>query len=520
MPFLVRLTLSLEKLTVDGYLRCMLKILNAGEIKSCDAYTIQHEPIPSIDLMERACRAFVSWFTQRFTVTQKVGVVCGTGNNGGDGLGIARMLMDWGYSVKVWVVRGEVRTTEDFTVNLSRLPGKTGLFEITSEVDQGLFHDRNVLIDAVFGSGLSRPAEGIYAQAIACINKTRAITIAVDIPSGLLSDRHSTGAIVKADHTVSFQLPKLAFMLPENNSFVGSWHIVDIGLSKKYLEEVDVSCFFLTRKGVKQKLKPRSKFDHKGNNGKGLLIAGSYGKMGACVLGARAALRSGIGLLTLHVPTSGYNIVQTSVPEAMTSIDVNEKIFTAAGSLESFDVIGIGPGIGQDKKTAAGFAEVLHSGKPMVIDADGLNILSGNRELLQRVPSGSILTPHPKEFERLTGPWSNDFDRLEKQKQLARETKSVIVLKGAHTSIALPDGKVFFNSTGNPGMATGGSGDVLTGILTGLLAQGYTAGDTAILGVYLHGLAGDLASQENGMNSLIASDLVDQIPQAFRRIAG
>jgi NAD(P)H-hydrate epimerase len=212
--------------------------------------------------------------------------------------------------------------------------------------------------------------------------------------------------------------------------------------------------------------------------------------------------------------------VQTAVPEAMAAIDANEKMFTAAGPVEAFDVIGIGPGIGQDQKTAGGFAGVLQQGKPMVIDADGLNILSGHRELLHRLPSGSILTPHPKEFERLTGPWSDDFDRLEKQKQLASETKSVIVLKGAHSSIALPDGNVFFNSTGNPGMATGGSGDVLTGILTGLLAQGYSAGDAAILGVYLHGLSGDLAYQEKGMNSLIASDLVDQIPQAFRKIAG
>jgi len=498
----------------------MLKILDVGQIKSCDAYTIQHEPIASIDLMERACRAFVSWFTPRFTLTQKVGIVCGTGNNGGDGLGIARILIDWGYSVKVWVVRGEVKTTDDFDKNLSRLAGKADLFDITAEVDQGLFHDRHVLVDAVFGSGLSRPADGIYAQAITCINKTQATTIAVDIPSGLLSDRHSTGAIVKANYTVSFQLPKLAFMLPENNPFVGDWHLVDIGLSKKYLDEIDVSYFFLTRKGVKRKMKLRSKFDHKGNNGKALLIAGSYGKMGACILGARAALRSGIGLLTLHVPPSGYNIVQTSVPEAMTSIDANEKIFTAAGPVDGFDVIGIGPGIGQDQRTAGGFAEVLQHGKPTVIDAAGLNILAGHREMLLRVPPGSILTPHPKEFERLAGSWSNDFDRLEKQKQLARDTKSVIVLKGAHTSIALPDGNVFFNSTGNPGMATGGSGDVLTGILTGLRAQGYSAGDTAILGVYLHGLSGDLAYQEKGMNSLIASDLIDQIPLAFRKIAG
>ncbi len=498
----------------------MLKILNSPQIKACDAYTIKDGPILSIDLMERACLAFVSWFTPRFVITQTVGIVCGTGNNGGDGLGIARLLKEWGYQVKVWIVRGEGKETPDFAKNLSRLNGKVDLFEITSTDDQGLFHDMDVLIDAIFGSGLSRPAEGIYAQAITCINSTQAVRIAVDIPSGLRADQHSVGTIVKADHTVSFQLPKLAFLLPENSPYVGEWHCVDIGLSKKFLQDVAASYFYLTHKGIKKKIRKRSKFSHKGNYGKALLIAGSYGKMGACILASRAALRSGLGLLTLHVPQVGYQIVQTAVPEAMAIIDPDEKLFSKTGSLEGYDVIGVGPGIGQDPRTADAFAKVLEQSRPMVIDADALNILGSRKELLGHIPTGSILTPHPKEFERLVGPWSDDFERLEKQKQLARETKGVIVLKGAHTSIATPGGDVYFNATGNPGMATGGTGDVLTGILTGLLAQGYPAVDAAMLGVYLHGLSGDLACRERGPNSVIASDLIDQISAAFRKMTG
>ncbi len=496
----------------------MLKILNGNQIKSCDAYTIEHEPILSIDLMERACRAFVSWFTPRFMIDQKVGVICGTGNNGGDGLGIARLLTDWGYTTKVWVVRGDVKESEDFAKNLSRVLGKIDLHEIAAPPDTGLFDDCPVLIDAIFGSGLSRPVEGIYKQVISAMNQSKAIRVAVDIPSGLMADKHSPGIIVKADHTLTFQLPKLAFLLPENHTFVGQWHRVDIRLSKKYLEEVDVSCFYVTLKGVAKKLKTRSKFDHKGNYGKALLIAGSYGKMGACILAARGALRSGLGLLTLHVPASGNSIVQTAVPEAMTSTDLHEKYFTATESLATFDVVGIGPGIGQSRETSAAFAKVLDQRKPLVIDADALNILGARHELLRSIPAGSILTPHPREFERMVGSWPDDFVRLEKQKQLARQTGAVIVLKGAHTSIASPDGKVYFNSTGNPGMATGGSGDVLTGVLTGLLAQGYSAEDAALIGVYVHGLAGDIAAREQGLNSLIASDLIDQLPQAFRKI--
>jgi ADP-dependent NAD(P)H-hydrate dehydratase / NAD(P)H-hydrate epimerase len=496
----------------------MLKILSAQQTRALDAYTMAHEPIASIDLMERASQAFVTWFTERFPVTERVGIVCGTGNNGGDGLAIARLLKDWSYTVQVWVVKGPTGETEDFKFNRTRI-GSVALSDITTSPAEGIFSGCDILIDALFGSGLSRPVEGIYAEVIRRINEADATRIAVDTPSGLRADAPSQGEIVQAGHTVSFQLPKLGFLFPNNAQFVGQWCVVDIGLSKEFLKQEAVSHYYLTPKAIHRRLKDRSIFDHKGSFGHALLVAGSLGKMGAAVLASRAALRAGVGLLTVHAPTCGYVVLQGTVPEAMVMQDVSADYTTSVGSPEKYTTIGIGPGLGQAQPTVAALGKLLRQyGKPMVIDADALNILAANRELLQALPPGSILTPHPKEFERLAGPWKDDFQRLELQKGLAERLKSVIVLKGAHTSIATPDKTVYFNATGNPGMATGGTGDVLTGLLTGLLAQGYTAIDAAIIGVYLHGLAGDIAVRELGQESLIASDLIDAFPDAFSKI--
>lgn len=494
-----------------------MKILSADQIKAWDAYSIREESIASIDLMERAGRAFVTWFIEHYDATQKVGIVCGTGNNGGDGLAIARLLSDWNYLVKVWIVREGIKESLDFTSNLKRLE-KISIQEITTNADSELFSDRDILIDAIFGTGLSRPVEGIYAKVIDSLNRCKAIKLAVDIPSGLRTDRHSEGEIFKAHHTVSFQNPKVAFLMPENQQFVGEWHLVDIGLSKKFLKEVEALYSLVTLKSAKRILKPRSRFDHKGKFGHALLIAGSTGKMGACILSAKAALRSGVGLLTTHVPQSGYTIIQTSVPEAMATIDQTANCFSGREVEDFYDVLGIGPGLGQSEESIKGLEEILNKfRKPIVIDADALNILSVNPELQKLIPAGSILTPHPGEFERMVGPWRDDFEKIKKLKELAGRIQSVVILKGAYSAIATPDKKVFFNSTGNPGMATGGSGDVLTGILTSLLAQGYQSKNTAILGVYLHGLAGDLAAREKGQNSLIASDIIDFLPAAFKK---
>lgn len=498
----------------------MTPILTTSQTRELDAYTIANEPISSIDLMERASREFVSWVVQRVDVHKKVGVVCGTGNNGGDGLAIARLLSDWAYDVKVWIVKGPASSTDDFKKNLQRAAGRFDIAEITTEADQGLFTDRDVLIDAIFGSGLSRPPEGIYAQAIRCINKSEATVISVDVPSGLNADGPSSGEIVQADFTVTFQLPKLSFFLPQSFQYTGEFSVVDIGLSKTKIRSSETNYFLVDKKHVKHEIKPRKKFSHKGDFGHALLIAGSYGKMGAAVLSSRAVLRSGVGLLTVHVPKCGYEIIQTSVPEAMALVDSGEQHFTEASDLEKFSTIGVGPGLGQETQTAQGLKKIFQQYKnPMVLDADALNILAADSEMQKLIPAGSILTPHPKEFERLAGKWSNDFERLEKQKELSKRLQCVIVLKGAFTSIAEPEGRVYFNPTGNPGMASGGTGDVLTGILTGLMAQFYSPIQAAVVGTYLHGLAGDIAVNDKGKPSLIASDLVEFLPQAFRKIS-
>ncbi|MBS1487632.1 MAG: NAD(P)H-hydrate dehydratase [Bacteroidetes bacterium] len=498
----------------------MLKILSSPQIKELDRYTIEHEPVAGIDLMERACVAFVDWIAAHIAVDKKIGIVCGTGNNGGDGLGIARLLCERGYVVSVWVVRGTATETEDFNTNLKRLSPAIKPINISVSPDRSSFQHCHVLIDAIFGSGLSRNTSGIYADAISMMNESTALKIAVDIPSGLFADAPSAGTIFQADHTVTFQTAKLAFLLPENEKWVGQMHIVDIGLSQDFLNSAESKNYFIAPGGIKNLIRPRKIFSHKGSYGHGLIIAGSYGKMGACVLAAKASLRAGIGLLTVHISQSGYTILQTSAPEAMVSVDESEYLFTNPPEALNYTSIGIGPGLGTSEETVNALAKTLkHFKKPMVIDADALNILSQNIELLSLIPENSILTPHPKEFERLAGSWQNDFEKLALLRSFSAKTKSIVVLKGAFTSICFPDGNIYFNSTGNPGMATGGSGDVLTGILMSLLSQGYSPTSAALVGVYWHGLAGDCAAHKFSQNTMIASDIITFLPKAFKKIA-
>jgi hydroxyethylthiazole kinase-like uncharacterized protein yjeF len=499
----------------------MTEILTTDQIRALDAFIIKNEPIAAIDLMERASEQFVEWFEVYAENDHYVGIICGTGNNGGDGLAIARMLMDRDYDVKVWIVEGG-KPTADFEINRARLAGKIEIHTITETPAAGIFDSCTLLIDALFGSGLSRSLEGIYADVVERMNKTDALCVAVDVPSGLRADGPSQGAIVHANYTISFQVPKLAFFFASSAPYIGSWNIANImpwGLYKEFTEKTKTEYHVV--ESVDSLWRRREKFSHKGTYGHALLVAGSYGKTGAAILAARALLRAGVGLLTIHTPARGYAILQQAVPEAMVSIDPFEEYASTLPPSGGYSAIGIGPGLGQAEPTVNMMRKMLESyRRPMVIDADALNILATHRELLPLVPPGSILTPHPKEFERLTGKTANEFERLEKQRALARQLKSVVVVKGAYSSIVTPEGMVYFNTTGNPGMATGGTGDVLTGILTGLLAQSYTPQDAAILGVYLHGLAGDLATADLGEDSLIASDLITYLPAAFLKVSG
>ncbi|HTR29418.1 MAG TPA: NAD(P)H-hydrate dehydratase [Puia sp.] len=499
-----------------------MEILSAEQIRAWDEYTMEHEPIASIDLMERAATSCYRWLDNSRYLGRSFSIYCGKGNNGGDGLALARMLADAECPVTVHILEFGFKGTDDFQINLARLHQTSVEVRFIQGADN--FHPvppDDVLIDALLGSGLNRNLDGVAAALVDHLNASGNEIIAIDIPSGLFVSRSSRGTtVIRATHTLSFQCYKPAFLMPENAASVGAVHILDIGLHPGYLQQVSREAELLDAGIVRAIFRPRPPFAHKGNFGHALLVAGSHGKMGAAVLGARACLRSGAGLLTCHVPGCGYAIMQTTVPEAMVIVDPDENIHSDLDEdISGYSVIGVGPGIGMEGRTVE-FLRTLLAGcrRPMVLDADALNILASSADLWKLVPPYSILTPHPKEFERLFGPSSDDYARISLASESARQRRCVIVLKGHYSYIAMPGGKAYFNSTGNPGMAKGGSGDALTGILTGLLSQGYSPGETALLGVYLHGLAGDLAAAAWSQESMLASDLTDQLGQAFTEI--
>lgn len=500
-----------------------MKILNAAYIREWDQYTIQHEPIASIDLMERAAGGCVKWLQDNGFAQGSVHIFCGKGNNGGDGLAIARLLAMQGLRIIVHILEFGHKGTDDFQINLARLH-QQGITDIRFIQDENHFPQLapdELVIDALFGTGLSRGLEGVTAALVTHINQLDRLVISIDIPSGLFADQSSVGhTVIRATHTLSFQCMKLAFMMAENAASIGQVHVLDIGLHRDFGQLLFSRFEYLDIHTARSIYRPRNAFGHKGNFGHALLIAGSYGKTGAAVLSGKAVLRSGAGLLTCHIPQSSYSILQSTLPEAMVLTDYNSSFCTKLETdLTRFDAVGIGPGLGQASETRVLLRELLDAYRgPLVLDADALNILSQQKDLLRLLPAGAILTPHPKEFERLFGSTANEFERIERALAMAAEWRVVIVLKGHHTLIATPDGKGFFNSSGNAGMATAGSGDVLTGILTGLLAQGYSPVEAALLGVYLHGVAGDGAAAALSMEAMIARDIIGHLGSAFRSI--
>ncbi len=503
---------------------CALKILPVEKIREADAFTIKNEPVTSAKLMERAATACYRWILKKIPYGKRIRVICGMGNNGGDGLVIARLFHNAGFAVDVFVIRHSDKASDDFNLNfnlLANLPGLviTDVFEQDSTID---LDEDDLVVDAILGSGLSRPAAGLIADVIGQINASGALVIAIDIPSGLFADKAvGTGskAIIQADYTLTFQAPKLAFFMPENEQYTGKWKVLDIGLHPDFIDNCHCSYLLYTKTDCRSLYRARPRFAHKGNFGHALLIAGSTGKFGAAVLASHACLRSGAGLLTVHLPSDGFLVMQTSLPEAMVSIDPEASFFTTLPRLDVYKAIGTGPGTGMEPQTVAAFKLLIQEARvPLVLDADALNILGENKTWLSFLPPGSILTPHIKEFERLAGPVSNHFDRIGLLRAFAMRYKLYIVLKGAYSAIATPDGTIFFNSTGNPGMATGGSGDVLTGIILGLLSSGYPARDACLLGVWLHGKAGDIAAGSTGYEALLPSDIIRNLGKAFLSI--
>ena len=493
-------------------------ILSARQIRDWDLYTIQNEPIVSIDLMESAAIRCFQWLQQNNFSLKPFHIFCGKGNNGGDGMAVARMLSRAGAKVAVHILELGQKGTDDFQINLARLHDTTAAIHYIQTPEHfPAIAAGNIIIDALFGTGLNRRLEGLTAQLVTHINSFSNAVIAIDMPSGLLADDSSKDfPVIKAMHTISFQCLKMAFMMAENEAYIGQVHVLDIGLLQNYVSKITYQALLVEADTIKAMYKPRQQFSHKGSFGHAALIAGSYGFMGAATLCANACLRSGAGKLTVHIPACGYEIMQLAAPEAMSKVEEGNKYIKSITDFEKYSAIGIGPGLGLHDIHKE-LLEIIISGykKPMVIDADSLNVLSEHTYLLKKLYPFSVLTPHPTEFDRLFGKAENDFARMRMALQKAKELQLIVVLKGHRTFIAMPGGNSFFNSTGNPGMATGGSGDVLTGILTGLLAQGYPPEQAALLGVYLHGLAGDHAAAALTEEAMLASDITRYLSSAF-----
>ena len=472
--------------------------------------------------MERAAAACVNWINDHFAKEQSFKIFCGKGNNGGDGLAIARMLLENGCTVSTYIIDNPKPGSSDFEINLERL------YKISNEIyflkDTESFPPltNNVVIDALFGTGLNKRIKGIFSKLIHYINDSAETVVSIDVPTGLLVDMSSPGRehdeIVKSNYTLSFQNQKLGFLMAENGPYTGEVLLLDINLSKEFEEKENSTLEFVDEVLIKSLYVPRNSFANKGNYGYACLLSGSYGMMGAAVLSAQSCLRSGVGKLTSYICKTGYDIFQTSVPEAMAKTFGNTYLKDVT-DFKNFDVVGIGPGIGRHSSHKELLRNLFTSFKnPIVIDADALNVMSENPALYKLIPKNSIITPHPKEFERLFGKSASDFERMELALKKAKLLRIYIVLKGHFTFIATPDGKGYFNSTGNAGMATAGAGDVLTGMITGLVAQKYSPLSACILGVYLHGLAGDFAAGESSKEALIAGDIIDHIGNAFREI--
>lgn len=499
-----------------------MKLLTAAQTRQADAATIQHEGISSADLMERAAAAFADWLTARLAPDEvdDLLVLCGPGNNGGDGLVVARLLHYGGYRVRVGLLPADKRSA-DFELNRHRLPAAVPVAEWGPEQLPPIASD-TVVIDALFGTGLSRPLAGAAAALVQHLNQAGARVVSIDLPSGLLADspQPPDSPVVRARYTVSFELPKLAMLLPQNAAFVGRWQALPIGLSPRFLAEVGADMHLVDAGLLAGRLPARPTFAHKGTFGHALLLAGSKGKLGAAVLAARACLRGGVGLLTVQVPATGYPVLQTAVPEAMCLTDDCKTHLSELPELKPYQAVGMGPGIGQHDETRAVLEELLClAGVPLVLDADALNLLGANRPLLDLLPPDTLLTPHPKEFERLTEPARDDYHRLELLREFARRHRCYVLLKGAYSCLAAPDGQLYFNTTGNPGLATGGSGDVLTGLLLALRADRRLSPlDAALLGIFAHGRGADLAAAHTGQPGLLAGDLPRYIGQALQEL--
>ena len=503
-----------------------MKIFTSAQIHELDKYTIDHEPIKSIDLMERAAIQLTDSIVAEWDKDMKVVVFAGPGNNGGDALAVARMLAVRGYNVSTWLFNTSGRLSDDCKKNRDRLKDVkqvASFVVVTEEFDPPTLDAQTLVVDGLFGSGLNKPLTGGFASLVKYVNASPAKVVSIDIPSGLMTESNEYNVksnIMKADVTLTLQQPKLSFLFPENQQFIGHVEVLDIGISQEGIDKTDAQFYILEKSDITPCLKRRDPFAHKGSMGHALLVAGSRGMAGAAMLAAKACLRTGVGKVTVHTPACNTLPLQIGVPEVVLDVDSDTNVVSEAVDTDCFKAMGIGPGLGTNENTAiAVIGQMRRAQCPIVVDADALNILAAHKAWLQQIPVGAILTPHIGEFDRLEGVSTDSYERLSKAMLLAERQHAYIVLKGHYTAIITPGGRVLFSPTGNPGMATAGSGDVLTGIITALLARGYTQGEACAIGTYLHGLAGDIAARTLGEESLIASDIINSLPMAFKELS-
>jgi len=499
-----------------------MKIFEAKKIREADAYTIKNEPISSIDLMERAAKQCSKWIKSKYKKNKKIAILIGPGNNGGDALAIARHLLKDKYKLTVFNISISDKYTNDNKINRDRFIALENATIKNIEKEIPDFSNYDFIIDGILGSGLTRPVQNFLATLVQYINTLNKEVIAIDIPTGLFSEDNSANIsanILQARYTLSFQFPKLSFLFPENEKFVGKWELLDIGIHQKYIEQTKTPYYLTEKQDLQTVFLERKTFSHKGSFGHSLIFAGGMGKIGAAILASEACLRSGSGLLTVLVPEDGNGIMQMALPEAMTHTYRGELIDEYFPELDSYTTVGLGPGIGQSQLTLKILRNIItQATSPLVIDADAINLIASNRDLLDNLPKESILTPHPKELERLIGVTSNHYERLLKTQEYTKKYHIYILIKGAYSVIVTPNGEFYFNSTGNPGMATAGSGDVLTGIITALLSQNIDPFNALQIAVYVHGKSGDIAKKQKGEISLIAGDIVDNLGKAFQKI--
>ncbi|MFD0931182.1 NAD(P)H-hydrate dehydratase [Psychroflexus salinarum] len=500
-----------------------MKILSASQLADLDSFSCKEQRISSWELMERAAGlAYEEISSSLESTSQMIKVLAGPGNNGGDGLAIAYFLARDGFDVEVYLVNFTSSRSDDNQKNLVRLKNqsKCKIEDIDEDSKVPSFNSNDIIIDSIFGVGLNRPMPEFVQKLIKSVNKHSFKTIAIDIPSGMYMDKsiNEDEQVFKSDLTLTFQTPKLSFYLPDYSDFIGEVKIIDIGLSQKRLSEISSEFTFVDLNFTKTLYQLRSRFSHKGTYGHAVLIGGSRLMLGSVILSSKSCMRSGVGKTSVLMPSRGYSALIQHLPEAMIIENTSEEFISYKKLDFNADAIGIGVGIGTSKDALKALSNWLENSKqPLVIDADALNLIAEHKALQRQIPKKSILTPHPGELRRLIGSWKDDFEKLEKIKNFSTKHDVIILGKDAF-SLCVYKNKVFVNSTGNSGMATAGSGDVLTGLVTGLLAQGYSSLNAATIGMFLHGMAGDLAAKETSQESLIASDITNHLGYSFSKL--